>query len=397
MVERLEAEQDSIRGSVADAIAAAEAAPVSPDPNDPEKAQTPAADAATETSTEQRAAPDKKDEKTTAKTDVSHETPSAKDAKTPSKTPAKPEVLAAPANWPEASKAMFAKAPPEQQKFLLERHKDMEADYTKKTQDLAAQRKEYETIDKIFAPHETKMREQGFTKSSMVQAWANVELNLMNPATRLNTISRIIGAYKIPADQIAATLGLTRPAGQNGTQQTQQQPAAQEPWRQELGEIKQRLDAEDRARQETRANQLNTEILNFRGEKDEKGTTLHPHFDDVEQTMVKLVAAAQARGEPIPSIKELYEDAVWANPSTRTKMLEERTATETAKTESAQQEAQRKEREAARAKAEQAKRASKSVTGSPGAGASPNRRQTAKTLRDELMSNVEDAENSAAA
>ena len=403
MAERLEVEQDSIRGSLAEAVAAAEtpvpepvevkteAEPVAVETEGTTKPETVKPDKPTgkeTTAPKEAAKPVKADDKNAAKPDAAP------------KEAAKPETPKAPDNWSAEHKKAFEKLDADGKKFLLDRHSAMEADYTKKTTELANQRKDYETIDKIFAPHETAMKAQGFTKASMVQAWANVELELMDPSKRANTISRIIGAYKIPADDIARLLGVTRPAPApaNGAQpQAQPQPEAEQPWQRELGAIKQRLDMEDRQRYEARASELNTQITSFRTEADKDGNPLHPYFDDVEQDMVRLVAGAQARGEPVPPVSKLYEDAVWANPTTRSKMLEAQTAATEASTLAAQQEAQKEEREAARAKAEKAKRAAKSVTGAPGSGNAPTRQQPARSLRDTIAAHVEEAENSAAA
>lgn len=53
---------------------------------------------------------------------------------TPEANKQEPQPLEAPAVWSATDKEMFASAPRATQEFLLRRHKDMESDYTRKTQ-----------------------------------------------------------------------------------------------------------------------------------------------------------------------------------------------------------------------------------------------------------------------
>jgi hypothetical protein len=53
--------------------------------------------------------------------------------------PPDPQTLEPPQHWPEEKKQLFRAQSPEAQQFLLERHKAMEGDYTRKTQELAQQ------------------------------------------------------------------------------------------------------------------------------------------------------------------------------------------------------------------------------------------------------------------
>ena len=54
---------------------------------------------------------------------------------------AQPELIAAPASWPEADKAAFAELPPETQRTLATRESAREADFTRKSQDVANRRR----------------------------------------------------------------------------------------------------------------------------------------------------------------------------------------------------------------------------------------------------------------
>ena len=310
------------------------------------------------------------------------------------------DALSVPSNWPENRKAALeklAKVSPDDAKWIIERHKEMEADYTRKTQEVAAQRKEYDTIDKIFVPYEQQMKQAGWTKASLIEAWSGVEKALMDPGQRADIVARIVNAYKIDPTQIMSKLGL-----QANTSAAPKAESELPPWQKEIQDLKAQVNGfgetekqRQMAEYNAKAQRVQSEIDQFRDAKNDDGL-LHPHFADVEQDMVKLVSVYQARGETVPTLDKLYEDAVWANPSTRAKMLEAQKAAVVGQSTAAQQEAERKRNEEARAKAEKAKRAGKSVTGAPGSGATPARRTEALSLRDTIKANLAEVNSTAA-
>ncbi len=95
--------------------------------------------------------------------------------------------------------------------------------------------------------------------------------------------------------------------------------------------------------------------------------------------MVQLALIAQARGQAVPPLQELYEKAVRANPSTYQ-------ALRIAEAQSAQQ----RQKDEARAKAAAAKKAGSSVTGAPGPGQPPPGKPSARSLREEILAQFDD-------
>ena len=300
-----------------------------------------------------------------------------------------------PANWPAADKETFKKLAPEGQQFLLKRHREMEAAFTKKTQEIAEFRREFDPVNKIFEPYRDRMKAGGWTPAKLVEAWSNVEKRLME-GDGVNVVAGLVQGYKVDLGKVAQALGI-RPraaATDPGTGAAQPEPTAHDalnlspdhPVIRQLASIQERLAADDRARMDlVRRNQtaaeqrVMSEIEEFKSALDDKGTALHPHFDELEDVMTQLAQSAIAAKKPVPPLKELYETAVWANPSTR----------------AALQSRERRDQEAkvadeARAKAERARRAGSSVTGAPGSGqarATPIDR----TLREELEEAAADA------
>lgn len=327
---------------------------------------------------------------------------------------ATPDAKEPPANWSEADKKTFKSLPATAQTFLLDRHKAMEADYTKKTQAVADLKREYEPVDQLFTPHRDVMKQKGFTPSSLITAWFNVEKALME-GKGVEIIQRLIPAYKIDAAALAKALGF----GNQAPAKTDAPPTADgktpDPTtitdasgrklniadfpelKAELDKINARFHADDeakanaaRAAHDQAGARVMSSIEEFKGAKDEKGELQYPYFEEVEAQMTALTATTpRASGQSVPDyLKQLYETAVWANPSTRAKLQESQRAAETAQR--AAEEQKRKTED--RAKAEKARRAASSVTGSPSGQTPRERGRSDRSLREELLAAAEDDE-----
>lgn len=301
-----------------------------------------------------------------------------------------------PQNWRAADKELFKTLPAPAQDFMLRRHTEMEADYTRKTQQLAQLRTDYEPVAQMFAPHSDQLRARGLTPASLIQAWANVEQRLMG-GDGVNVVRSLVDGYKIPVDQLMAALGYRAPATTaSGDQQPPppeapaihpqiaQELAVQRQWIQ--GEVQRQQYAQQQARA-FEANRISNDIDQFRSAVDSAGQPLHPYFADVEHDMAALVRGYQGQGMPVPPLSELYDRAVYSNPSTRAALQQSQAAA----AEAQRQAAEAKAKADARAKAESARRAGSSVTGAPG-GAPPatTRRGADGSIRDALRAAMED-------
>ena len=309
-------------------------------------------------------------------------TPAATEEK-PKEEPAAVKVAEAPAHWSAADKAMLAKQPAEVQEYMLRRDKEMQADYTRKTQAIAEFTKEYDPIRQMFEPHRDAMRQRGLTPASLVQAWSNVEQGLMN-GQGVGIIKGIVDGYRIDRAQLAQALGLAAPQAGDPPAPEGQNPPLPPEFIQRMNNIERWLQQEAAQReaiarqtQQEAAQRINSNISQFASATDKDGNLLHPHFAEVENYMAYLTQVMRASGRE-PDLAELYDQAVRANPSTFAKIIEsERAAWE------AQRAADEKKRqEEARAKAVAAQKAAKSVTGAPPSGQMPRRGE--KSLREEL-------------
>lgn len=322
-------------------------------------------------------------------------------------TEAKPEPKSAepPELWTAADKEMFRKQPPEAQAFLLRRMNEMVADYTHKTTEIAALRRDYAPVAQMLEPHRGVMRSKGFEPATLIKAWMNTEVQLNKPEIAAQVAANLIKGYNIDPAQVMQRLGWQPPPvqpqvpaeGQDGTQQPQQIQLPPEVVAQLNGvmsrvqSFEQHLQHQEAQKQiqqqqahEAAAAQVMNAIQQFADEKDANGALLRPHFRDVEHDMAALADVARQKGGDIPPLAQLYETAVWANPITRGRIQADQTAA---------LEAQRQAKEAtrvseARAKAAKAQRAGSPVVGAPGTGHA-EARTGPLSLRDDLRSALE--------
>ncbi len=308
--------------------------------------------------------------------------------------PPEPTGLTPPDRWSPADKEAFAKIPADAQEFVMRRYKDMEADYTRKTQEQAAFRRDYEPVHQMFAPFEDQIRQSGFTKAGLIQAWADVERKLSS-GQAIPVIRDLVQNYRVDRDALARELGISAAPAADGTQ-PEQAPAAQLPREltetlQTLIQRQQQIDQHFTRAQQAQQAEAQTRVMStitaFREAKNASGALLHPHYDDLESDMVAYLEAARRLGQE-PSLDDLYDKAVWANPSTRDKVLASQRAAEVAQ----RTESEKKAREEARAKAERARRAGSSVTGAPGTSqaAITAAKADAGSVRDALLAAIDE-------
>jgi hypothetical protein len=320
--------------------------------------------------------------------------------------PDAPKAAEPPANWNEADKALFKAAPPEIQALVARREAERDADYTRKTMAIAALKRDYEPVAEMFRPYEAQMRHSNLAPAKMIEGWMLAEKALME-GRGAALVADVARTYKIAPNDIARALGLTLATPAAGVDPP---PAPQPPNGQHVvlpPEVTARLSAVDRflADQQRRDNErlaqqrheAETRVVStidqFSAAKGADGKPAHPYFAEVEDRMAQLLLAAQQAGLPNPTLDELYDQAVWASPSTRAKQLEATRAADEAQRKAESDKAAAE----ARAKAEKSRRAGSSVTGSPGTGQSaPTSRQRGSgSLRDDLMAAEEEVSSAA--
>lgn len=221
--------------------------------------------------------------------------PAVAEAKPAEVPPVEPAVqpLEPHPRWAEADKARFATLPREAQEFLLNREKATEADYTRKTQEIAEQRKSIEPLVNETLKHDQLFRHIGTTPDRFMSESAAVATNLLTGSAneRGQAIAYLVNRYSIPPEAVVHALGIPLHGGENG------QPTADphvatlvqqiSQLKHELGSIREQSTISERQRAEAEFNALALA-------KDEAGQPKFPHFERVRQSMIQLASTGAA-------------------------------------------------------------------------------------------------------
>jgi len=237
--------------------------------------------------------------------------------------------------WPAEFQAQFAQLPPQAQHFVMDTARSMQADYTRKTTAIAQERQFYSGLTEAIRPR--------------AEAWA---LNGMNPIQAINQVLALsdyagrdpVGfaqhLCKLRGIDLQAELAKQAP---NPEEYVDPQVAA---LRQPLSQVQARLNqfeqqmAQREQMQQRQAYQqtfhaTSAAIDNFASQTGQDGKPLYPFFDTVIDDITAQINAG------VRSIPEAYNKAVWANPTTRAKMLARSRSSENAKALQRAQEARR--------------------------------------------------------
>jgi hypothetical protein len=372
---------DDLRSMLSNAVEEAEAPAETERPSKPERARGPDGKFVAKEGAEE---PAESTQPAEAAQPVEGEAPAEEQQEEPATPATEP-----PGHWKAEDKEMFKKAPAEMQAWALRREKEITADYTRKTQAIAELKREYEPVDQMFAPFKAQMHAQGWTPSSLIKAWADVEQRLMR-GDGVNVVSDIVRQYKIDPSQLVRSLGIQAAAPQQGQEGQPPDPVLANiesrlaqmvtPLQERINSLTQDLTNRQRAEMLHAQRAAEQQVEAFINATAENGEPLHPHYAEVENDMVALAQIERANGR-VPDLQTLYDRAVWANPSTRAAQI---AAQQTAAAKKAQDEA--------RAKAAAAKKAASSVTGAPSAGQAPKEKSAeTKSLRELIEDATADA------
>lgn len=272
-----------------------------------------------------------------------------------------------PEHWAQEDKDRFSALPADSQDWLMGRHRDLEADYTKKTQEIADVRKTAEAFQQAVSPYEAMIRSEGSDPLTAVQNLLGTAYALRTgtPQQRQALISQMAQVYGADLESLATESGEDEYVDPHVAQLSQQVQSLQQQVGQYQGAAVQQAQASNQAM-----------IEQFALETDADGKPLRPHFEAVRERMAGDFMARQGTVTDLnKALSDAYEAAVWADPELRSKMLAEQKAADTRV-----QEQQRKESVA------KAKKAGRGVrqrsTGTPNAP---------KNLDDLLSQALDDA------
>lgn len=255
-----------------------------------------------------------------------------------------------PEGWSEADREVWREIPKAARDRIRDRETQRQRDYQQKTEQVAPLRR----VEERWGQY---CRSLGLDVPTAVESLMNAENVLRNgtPQQKQQALNSLIQTY-----------GVQVPGQNEGQEQQAAEDEYEDPEIARVrSELKQYVDQisgqvnsltqaqqqELQRRQQAMVQQTQQQIEGFRNQTDENGNPAHPHFDDpqVQQVMTKLIQSGEAS-----NLEEAYDRAVWANPTTRQRMLD------------AQQQKQRQQAEGQRRqKADKARRAASSIPPTP--------------------------------
>jgi hypothetical protein len=272
------------------------------------------------------------------------------------------EELQAPNHWPKDFAAKFEALEPPAQHLFMQRYKDLEGDYTKKTQAIAKYKKRQDAFDEIMQPFKGDFERAGMDDVGAVrQLLAAHDYLRKDPA---NAINWLASQYGVDIGAIGNDPALEDEFADPQVKALQQQVA------QLTGFI------QNQQTQQQSYEQASTQsfIDQFAAETDASGNPAHPHFETVRSVMGSLISSGNAT-----DLKSAYEAAVYANPELRQEELKRVAASQS----------QAKVKTEAVQKAKKAQRSKVRGSATPAAQALPAN----ASIRDTINASIRQLEN----
>lgn len=197
-------------------------------------------------------------------------------------------------HWRGEDKEVFARLPHEAQEFVLRKDREFQSDYTRKMQSVA-------DLKHALDPVRQEIEQFGVTEGDAVRRLIGAHLMLrQDPAKGIRYV----------AEQYGVDLGNL------GAAPAQEDSAV----RSELDSIRQHLLAREQAAYVQRVQGYQREIEEVKKDA--------PFFEELEPDMERIARAYVNSGEQPPDVRSLYDQAAWANPAVRAKLLKHQQATE---------------------------------------------------------------------
>ena len=235
-----------------------------------------------------------------------------------------------PEHWSAEDKATFAKLPAEGQAFLLKRHGDMEAEFTRKSQASAGAVQFTQALAPVFQDPQivASLKAAGVHPVQAIHEWATWH--------KMGTSERQEDKFKLLVD-LTQRMGLDPARIFSALNQPPPSPMGLSPedlkdpvvklvadhlgkTSNELnaikGELQRREQAERNARQEWGLRNAQLGVNSFADEKGKDGRPLRPHFDAVLPFIIDMF-----RANPNRDLSEAYETACWAHPEVRKQLV----------------------------------------------------------------------------
>jgi hypothetical protein len=216
-----------------------------------------------------------------------------------SSSPSPEPEIEAPTHWASEDREVFKSLDSKGRDFLLRRHKQMEADHTKKLQAHAETLKIAERYQKVLAPHQDYVKQLGIDPDEAYSKLVGVEkiLRTGTAAEKKDIFQKLATQYGVQFQHDD-----TQPEIDHKTQLIFQKLEQTE---KSLLQLKQEREYEVQRG-------LQSHINEFTSRVDEKGLPKYPHFEILKVRMGKFLEDGEAL-----SLEEAYEQAIMLNKDLR--------------------------------------------------------------------------------
>mgnify|MGYP003145449229 FL=1 len=271
------------------------------------------------------------------------------------------EAITPPQHWPKDFKEDFEKLPVEAQHLLYDRHKELEGDYTKKTQGVAKYRKRQEALDEIMKPYLADFQRAGMDEIGAVrQLFAAHDYLRKDPKQAIQWLAKNYGVDMSEVGMDTAEDEYADP----------QVKALQ----QQVAQLQGFLNQQQQTQMQSVQQDTQSMIDKFASAKDADGNLKYPHFSEVRDRMGVLIQGNQAQ-----DLESAYEMAIYADPKLRQSLMDNYAATKT----------QKEVKTEAVKKAKKAQRSTVRGNPTPAEKALP----TGLSVRDTIMKSIQQLEN----
>ncbi len=220
---------------------------------------------------------------------------------TSAETPPSAAELSAPQHWSEPDRTMFSSLNDEAKGFLLRRHRDMEADYTRKTQENAAAVRIGQVVASELDPAvRNQLTINNISEDKFIKNL--ISFHRFSMADPVGFIKTAMTNLKLDPAQVFGTTS-SDPAAK---------PVPDDPLNQRLAAIETHLTRDVQARQQAAVDNAKNELQRFAEEKDATGNPLRPHLQTVRTVMGRLMSV-----DPDLDLQQAYEVAVFRDPELR--------------------------------------------------------------------------------
>lgn len=236
----------------------------------------------------------------------------------------------APGHWSAEDKATFAKLPQEGQAFLLKRHGEMEAEFTRRAQEHAGAVQFTQSLAPVFNDNRIRqsLQQMGLNPGQAIFEWAGLHVRAMSPnlQDKFGVLVDMTQRMGLDPARIFSALQ-TQPQLPPGLSEAELKDPAVKFLTDKLGQItsehnalkadlQQRWNAEAQTRAQANEQYARQNIDHFADEVGKDGQPLRPYFNAVLPILLDLFKA-----NPQRSMAESYDAACWAHPEVRKQML----------------------------------------------------------------------------